>query len=74
MTITIPANVFPLGTTVDIVRNGTGSVTIAAGTNVLLRTTFTTAIRARYSAASLLYYAAGNEWLLAGDTTAPTTT
>src|SRR5215207_1897194 len=71
VTVTVPPNssvAFPIGTVVEIARMGAGSVTVAAGAGVTVRTPGTLVLRALYSTVSLRKKAT-DEWLLAGDTT-----
>lgn len=74
---TIPPNAtvaFPVGTTVELVRIGTGSVTITPGAAVSIPNAIDTAgtasrtITSRYTSASL-YKRATNEWVLSGSLT-----
>ena len=68
--VTIPPNssvAFPVGTTVEVVQLGTGTVTLVAGSGVTLRTpTGTLTLRARYSTAGLRKRAS-DEWVVTGD-------
>ena len=68
--VTIPPNssvAFPVGTTVEVVQLGTGTVTLVAGSGVTLRTpTGTLTLRARYSTAGLRKRGS-DEWLITGD-------
>ena len=69
-TITIPTNssaAFPTGTEIEILRYGSGSVTIAAASGVTLRCAEAThTIAKQYGGVSLKKLAA-NEWLLMGN-------
>ncbi|MDO4732460.1 MAG: hypothetical protein Q4B50_02945 [Bacillota bacterium] len=68
-TITVPANsgvAFPVGTEIEILRYGSGAVTIAAVSGVTLRCSETArTIEKQYSGVSLKKLAS-NEWLLMG--------
>ena len=69
VTVTVPPNssvAFAVGTVVEVARMGTGSVTIAQGAGVTIRTPLTLALRAQYSTATLRKIAA-DEWIIAGD-------
>lgn len=71
VTITVPPNssvAFPVGTVLEIARLNTGSVTVAAGAGVTLRTASSLSLRSQYSVASLRKRAT-NEWLVTGDLT-----
>ena len=68
---TVPPNssvAFPVGTTVELCRLGTGSLTVAAGAGVTLRTPSSLTARAQYSSMSLRKRAT-DEWVVAGDLT-----
>jgi hypothetical protein len=69
-TITVPpvASVpFPDGTWIELLRYGTGGLTIAAGAGVTIRTSGGLSLMSQYSSA-LLRKRTGNEWTLAGET------
>lgn len=69
-TFTVPPNsavAFPVGTVINLVRQGAGTLTIAAGSGVTVNAPSLTA-RAQYSLITLWQYAA-NTWLLSGDLT-----
>lgn len=69
--VTVPPNssvAFATGTLVEITRMGTGTVTVAQGAGVTIRTPSTLVLRAQYSTVSLRKRAT-DEWVLAGDTT-----
>jgi hypothetical protein len=70
-TVTVPPNssiAFPIGTAVDVTQMGTGTVTIAQGAGVTIRTPSTLVLRVQYSTISLRKRAT-DEWVLTGDTT-----
>lgn len=72
MTLTIPANssvAFPIGTAIDVVRKGAGSLTIAITTDTLRSADSYTKLRAQWSSGTLLKIAS-TEWLLIGDLSA----
>ena len=72
VTLTVPTNsaaAFPIGTSFDIVRMGTGAVSIVGDTGVTVNATPGTSLRARYSSATLFKRGA-DSWLLIGDLTA----
>ena len=57
MTLTIPANssvAFPVGTTIDVIRKGAGTLTIAITTDTLRSADSNTKLRAQYSSGTLL--------------------
>jgi hypothetical protein len=69
ITLTIPPNssvAFPVGTKVDLVQLGAGTVTVAEGAGVTVNATPTKDFRAQYSAASCIKIAT-DEWVLVGD-------
>jgi|DEB0MinimDraft_10_1074344.scaffolds.fasta_scaffold49202_3 hypothetical protein len=69
ITLTIPPNssvAFPVGTKVDLVQLGAGTVTVAEGSGVTVNATPTKDFRAQYSAASCIKIAT-DEWVLVGD-------
>jgi hypothetical protein len=72
-TLTIPPNssvAFAVGTIIDIVQEGAGQTTVAAGVGVTLRSAGgKTKLTLQYSGASLLKRAT-DEWYLMGDITA----
>jgi hypothetical protein len=68
VTVTVPPNssvAFPVGTCIDIERNGAGSVTIAAGAGVTLRTSETLVIAKQYGVATIKKVAT-DEWVVVG--------
>lgn len=68
-TLTIPADAtlnFPVGTTLDIIRTGSGAVAIAGASGVTVNATPGLNLRAQWSSATLLKRAA-NTWLVYGD-------
>jgi Major tropism determinant N-terminal domain len=72
VTITVPANssvAYPVGTTIDLLRVGSGAVTIAAGSGVTLNYTPGNKLRAQWSSASL-FKRATDTWVLVGDLSA----
>lgn len=74
LTISIPTDAttnFPIGTSIDILRVGTGTVTVSAVTpgTTTLNYTPGNKLRAQWSSASLFKRAA-NTWVLIGDLTA----
>lgn len=72
VTLTVPTNsaaAFPIGTSFDIVRMGTGAVSIVGDSGVTVNATPGTNLRARYSSATL-FKRGTNSWLLIGDLTA----
>lgn len=71
VTLTVPPNstvAFPIGTVVEVWGQGLGSVTVAQGAGVTIRTPSTLILRAQYSSVTLRKRAT-DEWVLAGDTT-----
>lgn len=57
---------FPIGTQIGIIRQGTGTVTIAAGSGVTIRSVDSkTKIKGQYSSAALLQITT-SEWILVG--------
>lgn len=72
VTITVPPNssvAYPVGTTIDLLRVGSGAVTIAAGSGVTLNYTPGNKLRAQWSSASL-FKRATDTWVLVGDLSA----
>ena len=72
VTITVPPNssvAYPVGTTIDLLRVGSGSVTISAGSGVTLNYTPGNKLRAQWSSASL-FKRATDTWVLVGDLSA----
>jgi hypothetical protein len=72
VTLTVPPNstaAFPIGTSWDIVRMGSGAVTIAAGSGVTVNATPGLKLRAQYSSGTL-FKRGTDSWLLIGDLTA----
>lgn len=68
-TLTVPADAsvaFPVGTLIEILQLGVGTVTVAPAAGVTLRTAATLSSRAQYSSVGLRKRAA-NEWIVAGD-------
>jgi hypothetical protein len=66
--ITVPPNssvAFPIGTEIDIFRNGTGTVTMVAGVGVTINSAGTLAITDQWRAAHLTKIAT-DEWILIG--------
>lgn len=71
-TVTVPADStydFAIGTTIDILNVGSGTITTAGAVGVTLNATPGLKLRAQYSAASFIKLAA-NTWVLVGDLTA----
>lgn len=70
-TVTVPPNsdeAFPVGTQLDVVRVGAGSVTILAGAGVTVRRSAALSnVLAEQWSAVTLYKRATNEWVLVGD-------
>ena len=69
ITLTIPPNssvAYEVGTKIDLAQIGAGQVTVAAGAGVTVNATPTLKLRAQYSGASCIQYAA-DTWILAGD-------
>lgn len=69
LTLTVPTNAttaFPIGSTVTIIQEGTGQVTVAGDSGVTVFATPGLKIRDQYSTASLLKIDT-DTWLLAGD-------
>lgn len=67
--VTVPTNAtaaFVLGTQLDLVQTGAGTLSIAAAGGVTINATPSLSFRARYSGASLIKVAT-NTWLLLGD-------
>ena len=72
VTITVPPNssvAYPVGTSIDLLRVGSGSVTIAAGSGVTLNYTPGNKLRAQWSSASL-FKRSTDTWVLVGDLSA----
>jgi hypothetical protein len=70
-TLTVPANgtvAFPVGTVIEVLRLGTGTLALAPAAGVTLRTPSSLTLRAQYSSA-ILRKRAGDEWVVAGDLT-----
>jgi hypothetical protein len=70
-TYTIPANAsvaFPVGSILEVVRHGAGSLTLAAASGVTIRTPSSLTARAQYSTI-VARQRAVNEWVLSGDLT-----
>jgi hypothetical protein len=70
VTVTVPPDssvAFPVGTVIELLQYGTGTLTIAAGAGVTIRSANNLlSARTQYSVLSLRKRAA-NEWVLAGD-------
>jgi hypothetical protein len=70
VTVTVPAELtvdFPVGSKIDLFRQGTGTVTVAGASGVTLRSRDSdTSLSSQYSAASLVKIGV-DEWLLVGD-------
>lgn len=70
VTVTVPPNssvAFPVGTVVELLQYGTGTLTIAAGAGVTIRSANNLlSARTQYSVLALRKRAT-NEWVLAGD-------
>lgn len=72
VTITVPPNssvAYPVGTSIDLLRVGSGAVTVAAGSGVTLNYTPGNKLRAQWSSASL-FKRATDSWVLVGDLSA----
>ena len=70
LTITIPSNAsvaFPVGAEVEILRYGSGDVTISHGSNVTIRCAETSRMIAKQYGGVSLKKLAANEWLLMGN-------
>lgn len=68
-TLTVPPNssvAFPVGTSVDVIQEGAGLVTVAAGAGVTVHSLFTLKMGGQYARATLLQVAA-NTWVLSGE-------
>jgi hypothetical protein len=57
---------WPTGTHVDVLRLGTGPVTVTGATGVTVNATPGTSLRAIYSAATCIHYE-GDQWVVVGD-------
>jgi hypothetical protein len=69
LTVTVPTNAavpFPVGTSITIVRQNTGDVTVSQSSGVTVNAAVGKKARARYSAIVLTKYAT-DTWLLTGD-------
>jgi len=69
LVITVPPNstaAFNIGDQVHLLRAGTGTLTVAAGTGVTVQRTYGLTLRAQWSSASLIKTAT-NTWILVGD-------
>ncbi len=67
-TFTVPPNsttAFPIGTIIDVSQIGAGTVTVAQGSGVTIRTAETLALAKQYAVATL-YKRATDEWVLFG--------
>ncbi len=72
VTITVPPNssvAYPVGTSIDLLRVGSGAVTVAAGSGVTLNYTPGNKLRAQWSSASL-FKRGTDSWVLVGDLSA----
>ena len=72
VTVTVPPNssvAYPVGTSIDLLRVGSGAVTIAAGSGVTLNYTPGNKLRAQWSSATL-FKRATDTWVLVGDLSA----
>jgi hypothetical protein len=72
VTITVPPNssvAYPVGTSIDLLRVGSGSVTVSAGSGVTLNYTPGNKLRAQWSSATL-FKRATDSWVLVGDLSA----
>lgn len=68
-TYTVPPNssvAFPIGTILEVYRHGSGTLTIAAGAGVTIRTPSSLTARAQYSTI-VLRKRATDEWVASGD-------
>lgn len=68
---TIPANAtvaFPVGTTLTIIQEGTGQITLVAAAGVTINTPSSLTTRAQYSTIALIQISA-NTWVAGGDLT-----
>lgn len=68
-TVYVPTNSqvgFVVGTQITIMQKNIGQTTIVGNTNVIVHSTPTNRLRARWSSASLIKIAV-NEWVLVGD-------
>jgi hypothetical protein len=67
LSVTVPLDIFPIGAKVDVVRTGTGEVSITPASSVTIRSKNSAKrLSLQYSGASLLKIDT-NEWLLIGD-------
>jgi hypothetical protein len=62
----IAAVSWPTGTHVDLLRLGTGPVTVTGATGVTVNATPGASLRAIYSAATCIHYE-GDKWVVVGD-------
>lgn len=69
-TLTVPASVFTAGQRVDVLRRGSGALTIAAGPGMTLNGTPSLVLREQWSAASVLFLSA-TEGVVIGDLATP---
>ena len=67
VTVTIPADTFPVGAVMNVRQIGEGAVTIQGDEGVTLRAPNGSSLAQQYSTASLVQRA-DNEWVLSGDT------
>lgn len=68
-TFTVPPNssvAFPVGSTLTVIQNGAGQVTLTAGIGVTINTPSSFTTRTQYSTISVIQIAA-NVWIAAGD-------
>jgi len=71
LTFTVPPNssvAFPIGSVIPLYRHGTGTLTVAQGSGVTVRTASSLTLRAQYSEAALRKRGT-DEWVLSGDLT-----
>jgi hypothetical protein len=68
VTITVPANVFPAGAIVALNQYGRGTITVAAGSGLTLRTASSLTTRTQYSEVSIRFRST-TEAILSGDLT-----
>lgn len=72
ITVTVPPNssvAYPVGTSIDLLRVGSGSVTVVGGSGVTINYTPGNKLRAQWSSASL-FKRATDTWVLVGDLSA----
>lgn len=68
VTVTVPSGVFPVGAVVSLCQYGAGTVTVAAGSGMTLRTASSLATRAQYSEVSVRFRST-SEAVVSGDLT-----